>query len=226
MSSSSSPSGSSQRYPTQDDMTLLKTSLADLRSNNFEFPLDASQFYSAGGRGHSGRAAGDVSPSASKDVSSTGSTLTPPLAPGVTHVIIFIEKIGLKDAPKYKQPKIAINVFDDKSKRVEATHESEESLHRVDNHLYFEQQMYMQTPLEELRAREASIFSEFKHYKVKRGGYFSVRCWSLMEIDELVQPGKRILELYRKPADYSKKKIKLFTEKKLYLYVEVQHRTL
>ena len=56
------------------------------------------------------------------------------------------------------------------------------------------------------------------HYKNKKGKN-SCRCWAFMEYDE-VENGPVALELYKKPADFMRKKIQLHSIKDLFLHIK------
>ncbi|XP_038840641.1 axin interactor, dorsalization-associated protein-like [Salvelinus namaycush] len=71
------------------------------------------------------------------------------------------------------------------------------------------------------RVPGAAIFFEFKHYKPKKG-FTSTKCFAFMEMDE-IKPGPIVIELYKKPTDFKRKKLQLLTKKPLYLYL---HQTL
>ncbi|KAF2982468.1 hypothetical protein EK904_003872, partial [Melospiza melodia maxima] len=67
----------------------------------------------------------------------------------------------------------------------------------------------------------AAIFFEFKHYKPKKR-FTSTKCFAFMEMDE-IKPGAIVIELYKKPTDFKRKKLQLLTKKPLYLHL---HQTL
>ncbi|XP_038616834.1 axin interactor, dorsalization-associated protein isoform X5 [Tachyglossus aculeatus] len=67
----------------------------------------------------------------------------------------------------------------------------------------------------------AAIFFEFKHYKPKKR-FTSTKCFAFMEMDE-IKPGPIVIELYKKPTDFKRKKLQLLTKKPLYLHL---HQTL
>eukprot|EP00064_Thunnus_orientalis_P018262 superscaffoldBa00004149_g18357 len=71
------------------------------------------------------------------------------------------------------------------------------------------------------RAPGAAIFFEFKHYKPKKR-FTSTKCFAFMEMDE-IKPGPIVIELYKKPTDFKRKKLQLLTKKPLYLHL---HQTL
>ncbi|RXN34945.1 axin dorsalization-associated [Labeo rohita] len=63
----------------------------------------------------------------------------------------------------------------------------------------------------------AAIFFEFKHYKPKKR-FTSTKCFAFMEMDE-IKPGPIVIELYKKPTDFKRKKLNLLTKKPLYLHL-------
>nr|KAF6302427.1 axin interactor, dorsalization associated [Pipistrellus kuhlii] len=71
------------------------------------------------------------------------------------------------------------------------------------------------------RVPGAAIFFEFKHYKPKKR-FTSTKCFAFMEMDE-IKPGPIVIELYKKPTDFKRKKLQLLTKKPLYLHL---HQTL
>uniref|UniRef100_H0VVL8 Axin interactor, dorsalization associated n=1 Tax=Cavia porcellus TaxID=10141 RepID=H0VVL8_CAVPO len=71
------------------------------------------------------------------------------------------------------------------------------------------------------RVPGAAVFFEFKHYKPKKR-FTSTKCFAFMEMDE-IKPGPIVIELYKKPTDFKRKKLQLLTKKPLYLHL---HQTL
>ncbi|GCC19963.1 hypothetical protein chiPu_0018645 [Chiloscyllium punctatum] len=71
------------------------------------------------------------------------------------------------------------------------------------------------------RVPGAAIFFEFKHYKPKKR-FTSTKCFAFMEMDE-IKAGHIVIELYKKPTDFKRKKLHLLTKKPLYLHL---HQTL
>ncbi|XP_041108603.1 axin interactor, dorsalization-associated protein isoform X2 [Polyodon spathula] len=63
----------------------------------------------------------------------------------------------------------------------------------------------------------AAIFFELKHYKPKKK-FTSTKCFAFMEMDE-IKPGPIVIELYKKPTDFKRKKLNLLTKKPLYLHL-------
>ena len=69
------------------------------------------------------------------------------------------------------------------------------------------------------------LFFEFKHYKPSKKKT-STRCFALLEAKELQKAisaagGPVCLELYKKPTDFSRRALHLFTIKQLYLHCTV-----
>jgi hypothetical protein len=64
------------------------------------------------------------------------------------------------------------------------------------------------------------IFFEYKHYKPQKKK-ISTRCYAFLEAAELNRarsaPPPVCLELYKKPTDFTRKNLSLFTIKQLYL---------
>eukprot|EP00761_Pharyngomonas_kirbyi_P000792 gb/GECH01000793.1/.p1 GENE.gb/GECH01000793.1/~~gb/GECH01000793.1/.p1 ORF type:complete len:278 (+),score=53.14 gb/GECH01000793.1/:1-834(+) len=152
---------------------------------------------------------------------SSSHLLPPPDVPsGSTLLTIQIEKIGLKDAPRYVEPFITISAYDDQGGKIEEEQHTEISTKRREpKHIYFNSVVNIQTPLNAL-PRDSAIFFEFKHYKAKKDK-ISTRCWTFMEMDE-IKNGNLMLELYKKPTKHTRKKLKLFTIKKLYLHLKME----
>ena len=68
-----------------------------------------------------------------------------------------------------------------------------------------------------MRNRQCAVFFEFYHYKPKKTKV-SCRCWCFMELSEVQRDAQSVLEIYHKPADFRKKKIKLHSCKELYFH--------
>lgn len=66
------------------------------------------------------------------------------------------------------------------------------------------------------------LFFEFKHFKPQKKK-ISTRCYALLESKELQQAkGQSVcLELYKKPTDFGRKSLSLFTIKQLYLHLTI-----
>lgn len=73
-------------------------------------------------------------------------------------------------------------------------------------HVHFGYRVHIQTPVRKMKAANAAIFFEFKHWKPKKKKV-STRCFCFLEMDELKE-GPVALELYRKPTDPKRKKLK------------------
>jgi len=82
--------------------------------------------------------------------------------------------------------------------------------------MVFDVDVHMQTPFE-LLPKGFAIFFELMHYKKKKEKV-SCRCFGFVERDE-IKAGSNAIELYKKPVDYKRKKLILFTEKPLFLHL-------
>jgi len=88
------------------------------------------------------------------------------------------------------------------------------------NYIHFDDiVVHLETPINQLEEGNCGVFFEVMHYKSKKGKN-SCRCWGFMEPDEIVGGGTS-LELYKKPADFlrRKKNIHLFSVKDLFLCI-------
>eukprot|EP00927_Polykrikos_kofoidii_P022270 TRINITY_DN2082_c0_g2_i1.p1 TRINITY_DN2082_c0_g2~~TRINITY_DN2082_c0_g2_i1.p1 ORF type:complete len:316 (+),score=55.06 TRINITY_DN2082_c0_g2_i1:76-948(+) len=134
-----------------------------------------------------------------------------------TVVAIRIEKIGLKDAQTYIDPFMTV-VVADTAANVLSSHDTPVAKERRATHVLFDNKVYLNVSYEDMQQKAAAIFFEFKHYKPKKSKV-STRCWAFMELDELLRDEEIVLEIYHKPTDLKKKKLKLHSEKPLYLHV-------
>jgi hypothetical protein len=148
--------------------------------------------------------------------------------PGQTNISITILKIRLKDPHQFIEPFICVSVKDSLGQTIRqiSPQDTPYSTKADDEFIYFNQVVHLQLPLEALQSAEAAIFMEFKHYKVKKNKQ-SVKCWSMLEMDELnaVNGVEMPLEIYQKPTDFKKKKLMLLTDKAYYLYVHITRTT-
>ncbi|KAM8809621.1 axin interactor, dorsalization-associated protein isoform 2-T2 [Eudromia elegans] len=94
------------------------------------------------------------------------------------------------------------------------------ALRKEDTYVHFNVDIEIQKHIEKL-TKGAAIFFEFKHYKPKKR-FTSTKCFAFMEMDE-IKPGAIVIELYKKPTDFKRKKLQLLTKKPLYLHL---HQTL
>lgn len=134
-----------------------------------------------------------------------------------TVVCLRIEKIGLKDAQEYIDPIMTVLVADTRTNLLD-THDTPVAKERRATHVIFNHQVYLNISLEDMQRQNAALFFEFKHYKPKKKKV-STRCWAFMELNELKMDDEIVLEIYHKPTDLKKKKIKLHSEKPLYLHL-------
>jgi len=134
-----------------------------------------------------------------------------------TVVALRIEKIGLKDAQEYIDPFMTIIVADTRTNLLD-THDTPTAKERRATHVIFNHQVYLNISLEDMQRQAAALFFEFKHYKPKKKKT-STRCWAFMELNELKMDDEIVLEIYHKPTDLRKKKLKLHSEKPLYLHL-------
>uniref|UniRef100_A0A452HXY3 C2 Aida-type domain-containing protein n=1 Tax=Gopherus agassizii TaxID=38772 RepID=A0A452HXY3_9SAUR len=149
-------------------------------------------------------------------------TLLPrlPSEPGMTLLTIKIEKIGLKDAGQCIDPYITVSVKDVNGVDLTPVQDTPVASRKEDTYVHFNVDIEIQKHVEKL-TKGAAIFFEFKHYKPKKR-FTSTKCFAFMEMDE-IKPGTIVIELYKKPTDFKRKKLQLLTKKPLYLHL---HQTL
>uniref|UniRef100_A0A2K6FS33 Axin interactor, dorsalization-associated protein n=1 Tax=Propithecus coquereli TaxID=379532 RepID=A0A2K6FS33_PROCO len=135
-----------------------------------------------------------------------------PSEPGMMLLTIRIEKIGLNDIGQCIDPYITICVKD--LNGIDLTPVKE------DTYVHFNVDVELQKHVEKL-TKGAAIFFEFKHYKPKKR-FSSTKCFAFMKMDE-IKPGPIVVELYKKPTDFKRKKLQLLTKKSLSLHL---HQTL
>nr|XP_054363879.1 axin interactor, dorsalization-associated protein isoform X1 [Mirounga angustirostris] len=150
------------------------------------------------------------------------STLLPrlPSEPGMTSLTIRIEKIGLKDAGQCIDPYITVSVKDLNGIDLTPVQDTPVASGKEDTYVHFNVDIELQKHVEKL-TKGAAIFFEFKHYKPKKR-FTSTKCFAFMEMDE-IKAGPIVIELYKKPTDFKRKKLQLLTKKPLYLHL---HQTL
>uniref|UniRef100_A0AAY4EE54 C2 Aida-type domain-containing protein n=1 Tax=Denticeps clupeoides TaxID=299321 RepID=A0AAY4EE54_9TELE len=149
-------------------------------------------------------------------------TLLPrlPSEPGMTLLTLKIEKIGLKDAGQCIDPYMTVSVKDVNGIDLNPIQDTPVATRKEDTYIHFSVDVEIQKHLEKL-PKGAAIFFEFKHYKPKKK-FTSTKCFAFMEMDE-IKPGPIVIELYKKPTDFKRKKLHLLTKKPLYLHL---HQTL
>jgi hypothetical protein len=133
-----------------------------------------------------------------------------------TLVGIKIDKWGLKDAQTYIEPITSVLVALKDGTVIDAQDTPVATEKRV-AHVVFGSVIYLRVSLEEMKRRGAAIFFEFKHYKPKKKKV-STRCWCFMEMSEVKADEETVLEIYHKPTDLFKKKLKLHSVKDLYFH--------
>ncbi|XP_072535334.1 axin interactor, dorsalization-associated protein [Salminus brasiliensis] len=145
-------------------------------------------------------------------------TLLPrlPSEPGMTLLTLKIEKIGLKDAGQCIDPYMTISVKDLNGVDLNPVQDTPVAIRKEDTYIHFCVDVEIQKHLEKL-PKGAAIFFEFKHYKPKKR-FTSTKCFAFMEMDE-IKPGPIVIELYKKPTDFKRKKLNLLTKKPLYLHL-------
>lgn len=134
----------------------------------------------------------------------------------MTLLTLTIEKIGLKDAGQCIDPYITVSVKDLNGIDLNPVQDTAVATRKEDTYIHFSVDVEIQKHVEKL-PKGAAIFFEFKHYKPKKR-FTSTKCFAFMEMDE-IRPGPIVIELYKKPTDFKRKKLNLLTKKPLYLHL-------
>ncbi|EER12785.1 Hexuronate transporter, putative [Perkinsus marinus ATCC 50983] len=119
-----------------------------------------------------------------------------------------------RDVSDFHQSHAALTEVVDPDQTVVCSVDTHISRERRVNHVLFEERVYLAVSLEQMQRTNSAIFFEFKHYKPKKKKV-STRCWSFMELQELKPDEETVLEIYHKPTDLRKRKLKLHSVKKL-----------
>lgn len=127
---------------------------------------------------------------------------------------IRIKNVGLKDAGQCIDPYITVGVKDLNGINLTPVQDTPVASRKEDTYAYFNVDINSQRQSVKL-TKVAAIFFEFKCYKLKKG--LPVQSVAFMEMDE-IKPELIVAELYKKPTDFKRRKLKLLTKKPLYLY--------
>jgi hypothetical protein len=104
---------------------------------------------------------------------------------------------------------------------MEEMHETCYSSKFQGNHIIFNSELIkITTPVSELPPG-AAVFFELSHYKPSKRK-ISIKCFAFMEQDEF-KKGQIALELYKKPTDVTRKRLILFSFRKLYLHLTLSY---
>ncbi|XP_015687408.1 axin interactor, dorsalization-associated protein isoform X1 [Protobothrops mucrosquamatus] len=219
-----------------EDLKKLEPILKSILTYNKEFPFDVQpvpprkilapgeeedlEFEEDEEEGGAGAGSPDAFPA--RVPGANEGTLLPrlPSEPGMTLLTIKIEKIGLKDAGQCIDPYITVSVKDLNGIDLTPVQDTPVASRKEDTYIHFNVDIEIQKHVEKL-TKGAAIFFEFKHYKPKKR-FTSTKCFAFMEMDE-IKAGSIVIELYKKPTDFKRKKLQLLTKKPLYLHL---HQTL
>eukprot|EP00753_Platysulcus_tardus_P006348 PLAT14150.1.p1 GENE.PLAT14150.1~~PLAT14150.1.p1 ORF type:complete len:293 (-),score=87.84 PLAT14150.1:101-979(-) len=204
--------------PSLDDMRALPAVIRRLLDDDMgRFPVDLTGFDVSAAKARAKETTLDRD---GEEEVVSGSLLPPPrYRLGRTYIEIAFEKYGLKDAERYIQPYVTISVARKTDVVAMESQDTPRAVAKKPTYVMFEVNVHLQTDLETLMEEEAAVFFEFKHYKPRKSKV-STRCWAVMEAAE-IEDGPKVLENYKKPSDYRLKKIKLFTEKPLYVHMVI-----
>ena len=139
---------------------------------------------------------------------------------GECSVSLHLSSIGVKDAAVYVNPFVSIVVSSAQGPPVEVQATPFLSLSpSLPLHLHIGRVVHLHTSLQRMEDECLSVFFELRHWKAAKKKV-STRLFAVLEVDEMRRAAQRdmvALELYRKPTDWSKKKLHLLSIKPLYL---------
>ncbi|GMI45649.1 hypothetical protein TrCOL_g13801 [Triparma columacea] len=200
--------------PLNDDMGMIRDRFVAIVTGKVEFPLNAEEY--------------EVEREEVERVARF-ENMTPikreiePKEPTheFSYFSVAISRIGLKDASTfgYIDPYIVVTVADKRGCIIDQ--QQTPPARRIEgSYIWFDDVVVnLDTPISQLEEGNCGVFFELMHYKSKKAKT-SCRAWAFMEKDE-VKEGETSLEIYRKPADFlrRKKNIQLLSVKDLFLYV-------
>ncbi|TRY60429.1 hypothetical protein DNTS_007185 [Danionella cerebrum] len=227
MRSASLQSSPSQEEFKLEDLKKLEPVIKNILTYNKDFPFDVQPVplrkILAPGEEENLEVEEDVDTATGDSVPEDEIALFPgsllprlPSEPGMTLLTLSIEKIGLKDAGQCIDPFLSVSVKDLNGVDLSPVQETPVATRKEDTYIHFSIDVEIQKHLEKL-PKGAAIFFEFKHYKPKKR-FTSTKCFAFMEMDE-IKPGPIVIELYKKPTDFKRKKLNLLTKKPLYLHL-------
>lgn len=130
---------------------------------------------------------------------------------------LIIDAITMKNAPDLIDPCIRLSIRDDNGYEISSPVKSRNGQNRKGDAIEFDHEFTLMSRKE--FPKRGAVFLEFLHYKPK-ARKVSTKCFAVLEKDEL-ETGKKMLELYAKPVDFSRKDLSLFSKKNFHLKVEV-----
>lgn len=151
------------------------------------------------------------------------------LSQGETGISFEIDRLGIKDAGHYAKPYIRVLVASTSGQIIEELSTDQSTKQSVEPpYVAFGQTVHLSTSFQQLVKNDLTVFFEFNHFK-KSKSKISTRCWAMLEPNEIERAASDDqshdtlnLELYQKPTNFSKNKVKLFTIKPLYLQLRMK----
>ncbi|XP_065055338.1 axin interactor, dorsalization-associated protein-like [Rhopilema esculentum] len=150
----------------------------------------------------------------------SGQPLLPMLRPqpGKHRVSVRIKSVGLKHPARLIQPFFSISLKDDVGLSITPTQELRDS-GRIEGKLVsYDQEVHIQRYLEDIY-KGCAICFELKHYKQKQR-FEDTKCYTFLDAN-VIKTGEYVLNLFKKPVQYNRKKLIPLSTKPLYLYLYV-----
>lgn len=140
----------------------------------------------------------------------------PQMKTGQTYLSFHMEKVGLKNASTFLDPFVTFSLVGPDGQCLESPQDTPISNRKKELYVMLDFDLHVQMPMGRF-PEGTCLFFEFKHYKPKKSKV-STKGWSFMEMDE-IKAGPIVLEIYKKPTDFRRKKINLLSIKPLYLHM-------
>jgi hypothetical protein len=131
---------------------------------------------------------------------------------------VTINHFGLKDAERYVEPRVVVSLIGPAGNKLESSQETPPSTRADAQHVYFGNRVHLQTPVNHLE-EGSCVFFEFGHFKSAKD-MISTRCFSFLELREISE-GTVDLEIFKKPTDFTRSKLKRLSVKPLYCSIKV-----
>ncbi|XP_076062854.1 uncharacterized protein LOC143037979 [Oratosquilla oratoria] len=149
-------------------------------------------------------------------------TLQPPpfREAGKQYISLVMEKIGVHNTGHLVCPFLSFSLRDAEGEMMRIEKGQDTPLLEVINRHYFRSSstIHLSTPLDDL-PEESYLFIELRHYRPERQ-VVSVTCYTFLERKHITN-GEFVCELHVPPVEYTRKNLKSYTEKALFLHFQI-----
>ncbi|EDV24357.1 uncharacterized protein TRIADDRAFT_27299 [Trichoplax adhaerens] len=134
------------------------------------------------------------------------------------HLYVCILKIQVKNATQIVDPYITVSLKDRQGMDLCDIQNTPIATIKEGNEIYFNNNIAIPIPLTKV-PKDAAIFFELKHFKVKKKST-SIKCFAFLEENQMKE-GHVCTELYKKPVDYKRRKLSLLTSQPVFLHLDL-----